>query len=262
MLAKRPLLLLDRRVQVVEIQTALADGYHLLRSGQRTQLDDPIGGTVPGVVRVDADGRENVRVVPGDFDRSPIGIDRSDRAHRYDFCYSRLRRPSKNLVEIGVEPRVGQVAVRIDQRRRHGRGFSILGKSCTGAFTRWPGLKPRPWGARAVTSLAASSSRSRPEVIGMNGSRTSATTRRPSIRVAMISATRASWEGSFASVNGDVATMYLLAASSACQTTSSARLKPSSSVRAPTFSGSDANTSPSARSSARAPPAALISPAK
>jgi hypothetical protein len=36
------------------------------------------------------------------------------------------------------------VAVRIYQRCNHARGFSILGKSCTGAFTRWPGLKPRP----------------------------------------------------------------------------------------------------------------------
>src|SRR5215831_9673444 len=80
---------------------AFADGDHLRGSGKSAQLDDSIRGAVSGVVRVDSDGRENVRVVFGDFQRTPIGLDRSDRANRDNLCYPGFRRPSKNLVELG-----------------------------------------------------------------------------------------------------------------------------------------------------------------
>ena len=68
----------------------------------------------------------------------------------------------------------------------------------------------------------------------MNGSSTSAITRSASTRLARICATRGRFAGSFASVNGAVAAIYLLATSSACQMASRARLNAAPRPCAPT----------------------------
>ena len=132
----------------------------------------------------------------------------------------------------------------------------MRGNSGVVGFTRCPGLMPSPYGARASFSSTLSRPRIFFDVTGMNGSSVSATTRNPSTRLARICATRGSLAGSLASVNGEVATMYLLAASSACQMASRARLNASSSTSGATRDGIEANVSASAIDRAASAPAA------
>ena len=205
MAAQRRFLRLDRRMHVVEIETALANRDDSRRCGEVAQLRDAIVVAILGVMRMDADRGIDVGVAFGDRDGLAIAFDRADRADRDHRAQAGVARAFEDRVGIAAQlgsARWQWVSVRfkwvrsdISQRGvieadSGGREFFAAREQGGGRVHFVARLEACAVGcATARRHLTLSIAKIFAAVTGMNGSSASATTRMASIRLARICAT-------------------------------------------------------------------------
>ena len=100
----------------MEIESAFADRDDFFRRGEVAQLRDSFGGAVLGVMRMHADGGEDILMTLGDLDRQPVAFDRADCADRDDLRDAGVGCARDHVFDVVAELRVRQMTVRIDQR--------------------------------------------------------------------------------------------------------------------------------------------------
>src|SRR5262249_35943115 len=171
-----------------------------------------------GVVRVDADGGDHAHAGPGagECERGSIVVDPADGTHTDDSRDARRGRARQDRVAVVVELRLGDVAVRVDQRGllRHEGAASTRGKSASGGRVRWPSTNVAPQGRSRSSSADAGSpswATRRGAVSGRTGATSCAVTRSASKSSCRMAPTSGSCAGSFASRNGAASVTYLLA---------------------------------------------------
>ena len=116
MASQRGFLGLSRGVHVMKIEAAFSDRNHFFRLGKLPKCGDSIGIAILRIVRVNPNRGVNMRMPLRDFDGAPIRLDRRYRADRDDRADSRIVGALKNLVEVAVQLRIGEMAVGIYDR--------------------------------------------------------------------------------------------------------------------------------------------------
>src|SRR5581483_2740457 len=147
---ERAFLRIDRRSQVVKIESALAYRGHLRGPSEASQHRDAVPGALGCIVRMHSHDGVDVGVALRDLNGPAVVFDGTDRADGDNSRDARLRRAGEDSLELAVEPGIGEMAVGVDYRPHsdgagdQACGFAILGNSAAGGLTRWPGLRPWP----------------------------------------------------------------------------------------------------------------------